>query len=398
MRVRRSQLGIIFLTVFIDLVGFGIILPVIPFYAQALGAGGLGFGVLIGIFSLMQFLATLILGRLSDRTGRRPVLLATMLIGAAGYLTFALAESYVVLFAARMIAGFAAGNLSVAQAYIADVTAPSERSRGMGLIGAALGLGFIVGPALGGAAAHYGGPPAAGFVAAGLCMVNFVSAALLLTESLHTELRARRRLLDVEHLRKGFTAPTLAPLFTVFGLVPLAFSGFMVAFPLFAGTAFAWTERELAQYFTLVGMVAAAVQGHFFGKLSSRFGDRRLIVVGMWCLILPLLAIPYSTSGLMLYAAGMTIAFGNSIAGPALTGMISNLSEPSEQGAMLGAAHAVSALGRLSGPVVFGRLYDAVTPAAAFIGAAAIMLVACLVVLRAGRAPTDFYDGPGLGT
>jgi len=397
MHSSRSRLGVIFLTVFIDLAGFGIILPVIPFYAQNLGAGGLGFGALIGIFSLMQFLATIILGRLSDRTGRRPVLLGTMIVGAAGYLTFALADSFVVLFIARMIAGFAAGNLSVAQAYIADVTAPSERSRGMGLIGAALGLGFIVGPALGGVAAHYGGPPAAGLVAAGLCLVNFALAALLLKESLHAELRTRRRLFDVEHLRKGFREPVLAPLFTVFGMVPLAFSGFIVAFPLFAGADFGWTERELAQYFTLVGIVAAAVQGHFFGKLSRRFGDRRLIVAGMWCLAVPLMVTPYATSSIVLYAAGLTIAFGNSIAGPALTGMISNLSAPSEQGAMLGAAHAVSALGRLSGPLIFGQVYDAVAPAAAFLAAAAIIFIAWMVVVRAGRAPTEESNGAGLG-
>jgi MFS family permease len=379
---RRSRFGVIFLTVLIDLAGFGIILPVIPYYAQSLGAGGLGFGALIGVFSLMQFVATMVLGRLSDRIGRRPVLLATMLIGTLGYLTFAAAQSYAILFLARMVAGFAAGNISVAQAYIADITSPSERSRGMGLIGAAFGVGFIVGPALGGVAASYGGPAAAGYAAASLCVLNFCSALLLLRESLHEDQRTHRPLFDVEHLVRGIRDPKLGPLFAIFGLVPFAFSGFMVAFPLFAGAEFGWTERELAQYFTLIGVVAASVQGYFFGKLSRRFGDRRLIVVGMWCLALPLAATPFAPSGWLLYAIGLVIAFGNSIASPALTGMISTLSDPNEQGAMLGAAHALSALGRLSGPLVFGEFYDSIAPAAAFIGAASVLVVAWLSVLR----------------
>src|SRR5260370_30452054 len=154
----RSRFGVLFLTVFIDLAGFGLILPILPYYAQRLGAGGLGFGALVGIYSAMQFLATQVLGRLSDRVGRRPILLTTITVSALGYLMFGLAGSYPVLFLARMISGFSGGNISVAQAYIADVTAPAERSRGMGFIGAAFGLGFTVGPALGGLAGDHPGP------------------------------------------------------------------------------------------------------------------------------------------------------------------------------------------------------------------------------------------------
>ncbi len=379
---RRSRFGVIFLTIFIDLAGFGIILPVIPYYAQRLGSGGFGYGALIGVFSLLQFVATMILGRLSDRTGRRPVLLSTILIGVLGYLTFAFAESYAVLFLARMVAGFAAGNVSVAQAYIADITSPAERSRGMGLVGAAFGLGLIVGPALGGVTSHFGGPSAAGFAAAVLCTLNFASALILLRESLHEERRERRPLLDTKPIVRGLRDPRLGRLFIVFGLVPFAFSGFIVAFPLFAGADFGWTERELAKYFTLIGIVAASVQGYFFGKLSKMFGDRSLIVVGMLGLAIPLGVTPYVWSGVMLYGVGVVIALGNGIAAPALTGMISTLSDVKEQGTMLGAAHAVSALGRLSGPFVFGIVYDLMSPATAFLAAAVVMLGAWAVVLR----------------
>jgi len=378
----RSRFGVIFLTVFIDFAGFGIILPVIPYYAQELGAGGFGYGALIGIFSLMQFGATMLLGRLSDRIGRRPVLLATIFVAALGYLMFAAAQSYAVLLLARMVSGSAAGNISVAQAYMADITAPSERSRGMGLIGAAFGLGFIVGPALGGIAGHFHGPVGAGVAAAGLCIVNFASAFLLLKESLHKELRARRPLLDVEHIAKGLKDPLLRGLFAVFGLLPLAFSGFIVSFPLFAGANFGWAESQLALYFTLSGVAAVSVQGYFFGKLSRRFGDFRLIVVGTIGMAIPIALTPFATSTLMLYALSFALAFANSIIAPGLMGMISTMAGVSEQGAMLGAAQALSSLGRLSGPFAFGELYDLVSPTAAFLAAATVMFVAWIVVSR----------------
>src|ERR1700680_4011860 len=171
----RSRHSVIFFTVLVDLIGFGIISPLLPYYAQRLGAGGFGLGALMGVYSLMQFVATALLGRTSDRVGRRPILLATMLCNALGYLLFAAAHSYPLLFVARVLSGFAGGNISAAQAYIADITSPAERSRGMGVIGAAFGLGFIIGPAIGGLSAHYLGPAAPGLVAAGLSLVDFVS-------------------------------------------------------------------------------------------------------------------------------------------------------------------------------------------------------------------------------
>src|SRR5881628_611125 len=156
MPAARSRIQVIFFTVLIDLIGFGIILPILPVYAQRFGAEGLGYGALVFIFSAMQFVATALLGKLSDRIGRRPVLLTTMLFNAAGYVLFAFAGSYWVLFLSRVISGFAGGNISAAQAYIADITTPAERSRGMGIVGAAFGIGFSLGPAIGGFAAHFG--------------------------------------------------------------------------------------------------------------------------------------------------------------------------------------------------------------------------------------------------
>src|SRR5436190_16609112 len=183
MPTTRSRFAVIFFTVVIDLIGFGIIIPILPYYAQRLGAGGFGLGALLGVFSAMQFVATAFLGRTSDRVGRRPILLTTMLVNALGYVLFAAAHSYAVLFFARVVSGFAGGNISAAQAYMADITTPAERSRGMGVVGAAFGIGFSIGPAIGGFAAHFG-TAAPGLVAVALSLANFVSAYLILPESL----------------------------------------------------------------------------------------------------------------------------------------------------------------------------------------------------------------------
>src|SRR5256886_4322423 len=176
MPATRSRLGVIFVTVLIALIGFGFILPILPVFAQRFGAQGIGYGALVFVFSAMQFVATALLGRLSDRIGRRPILLTTMLFNAAGYVLFAFAPSYTALFLARVISGFASGHISAAQAYVADITPPAERARGMGILGAAFGIGFVLGPMIGGPADHYFGHPAPGLIAAGPSRVHFISA------------------------------------------------------------------------------------------------------------------------------------------------------------------------------------------------------------------------------
>ena len=211
----RSRFAVIFFTVLIDLIGFGIVMPILPFYAQRFGASGLAYGAVLGIYSFMQFLATALLGKLSDRIGRRPLLLTTMLFNAVGYVLFAFAGSYWLLFLSRVISGFAGGNISVAQAYMADITTPAERSRGMGIVGAAFGIGFSVGPAVGGLADHYLGHLGPGLIAVGLSLANFVSAYFILPESLGHELRVKRPIFDLRHIGDAVARPRLRPLMIV---------------------------------------------------------------------------------------------------------------------------------------------------------------------------------------
>src|SRR5881397_3166837 len=395
MPATRARLGVIFFTVFIDLVGFGIVLPILPYYAQSFGARGLLFGALVGAYSGMQFLATAVLGRLSDRVGRRPILLTTMVINAAGYVLFALAGSYLVLFVARLVSGFAGGNISAAQAYVADITTPAERSRGMGIIGAAFGLGFIIGPAVGGLSAHYLGPSAPGLVAAGLSLVNFVSAYFVLPESLKQEHRTERELWDFSHIGDAIQHPRLAPLMLAWLLAPFAFSGYTVALPLWAGVTFGWREQELGWFFTVIGATAAVVQGYAFGKLARRFGERVLLILGAFGMAATIALVPGLRSSAALYGWTAVLAFSNSIFGPAATGLVSVFADPTEQGTVLGAAQALAALGRLLGPLVMGQIYDVSRPAA-FLAAGAMMAlggVACLRVPTVEHRAADVADG-----
>ena len=396
MPATRARLAVIFLTVLIDLIGFGLVIPVLPYYAQSFGVAGLGFGALIGVYSLMQFLATIVLGRLSDRVGRRPILMVSILFSLTGYLVFAFAGSYAVLFLGRTISGFSAGNISVAQAYIADVTTPKDRSRSMGLVGAAFGLGYIVGPALGGLAGHYGGPMAVGLTAAGLGAVNLVSAYFILQESLRPEHRVTRPLFSVRHLVHAIRDPVLGPPFLVFSLIPFAFSGYMVALPLYARTRFGWGESQLGWFFTLIGIMAASVQGYFFGKLARRFGDRLLAIVGTVGMALPIGVVPFVSHAQWLYVWVLVFGFANSLTSPAITGLISKLAGVAEQGTVLGSAQSFSALGRFAGPFIFGELYDRLNPTFTFVGAGLVMVVAWLVTLRFPRdQPADLRSsGP----
>ena len=384
----RARFGIIFLTVVIDLIGYGIIIPILPYYAQRLGAGGIGLGALLGVYSLMQFVATAVLGRTSDRVGRRPILLATMVCNAVGYVIFAAAHSYAVLFLARVVSGFAGGNISAAQAYMADITSPAERSRGMGVIGAAFGLGFVIGPVVGGLSAHYVGPAAPGLIAAGLSVLNFVSAYFILPESLRAEHRTERSTWDFSHIPNAIRDPRLGPLMAAWAIAPFAFAGYSVALPLWAGVLWGWREQQLGWLFFAIGVTAAIVQGYLFGKLARRVGDRALLIAGGFGMALAIAIIPALHTTGALYMWTVVLAFSNSIFGPAATGLVSVFAAPTEQGTVLGAAQALSALGRLLGPIVIGRVYDA-SHGAAFLAAGAVMALGGLATLRVPHTSHD---------
>jgi len=382
MPASRARVGVIFFTVLIDLIGFGIVLPILPSYAQRFGAGGLGYGAIIGVYSLMQFVATALLGKVSDRVGRRPVLLTTMLCNAVGYTLFAFAGSYWILFLSRVVSGFAGGNISAAQAYMADISTPAERSRAMGLVGAAFGLGFSLGPAIAGFSDYYLGPAAPGLIAVGLSLPNFVSAYFILPESLAPEHRVTRRLFDLGHIGEAVSRPRLRPLMAVWALTPFAFAGYTVVLPLYAAASLGWGKRELAILFTLIGVTAASIQGYFFGKIVRRTGERTLVIAGSLGMALSIAVIPFLHSSLLLYAWTFVLAVSNSVFAPAATGLVSVYAAATEQGTVLGAAQAIAALGRTAGPPVTGTVYDVVSPITSFLLSGSVMALAGLAAFR----------------
>src|SRR2546429_2313798 len=220
----------------------------------------------------------------------------------------------------------------------------------MGIVGAACGLGFVVGPALGGLAADYGGHLAPGLVAAGLSLLNFCSAYAILPESLKEEHRVTRELFDFGHLTAALTHPRVAPLMIAWGLIPLAFSGYTVALPLYAAVRFGWREKELAWFFTVVGITAAVVQGYLFAKLSRRVGDRALVIAGTFAMAAAVAVVPYLDTAVALYAWTIVLAFGKSGGSPAATGLVSGVAGPPHQGGVAGAAQSPAAPGRLPRP------------------------------------------------
>jgi multidrug resistance protein len=391
-QANRSRFAVIFFTVLIDLIGFGIVMPILPFYAQRFGASGLAYGAVLGVYSFMQFVATALLGKLSDRIGRRPLLLTTMLFNAVGYVLFAFAGSYWMLFLSRVISGFAGGNISVAQAYMADITTPAERSRGMGIVGAAFGIGFSAGPAVGGLADHYLGHLAPGLIAVGLSLANFVSAYFILPESLRHELRVKRPLLDLRHIGEAVARPRLRPLMIVWALTPLGFAGYTAALPYRVIDALHWKQLQLTFLFIIIGVTAAAVQGYAFGKIVQRTGERVLVITGTFGMAVAIAIIPLLFSSAQLYVWTFVLAVANSIFSPAATGLVSVYADPNEQGTVLGAAQAISALGRTVGPPVIGTVYD-VSQVTSFVLAGLFMAAAGLAALQ--LAPVTHHTASG---
>jgi MFS transporter, DHA1 family, tetracycline resistance protein len=386
-----SPLVIIFLTVFIDLLGFGIIIPLLPFYAESFGASAFAVGLLGTVFSLMQFLVAPFCGRLSDRVGRRPVILYGLLASCIAYVALALADSLALVFAARILGGIAGGNIPTAQAYIADVTTPENRAKGMGLVGAAFGLGFVFGPAIGGVLTRYGHSVPMWFAAA-LCLANFVAALVLLPESRHgSPERVSMRRLDL--LRRSRRHPGLLPLLLVFFLVTVSFAAFEATFALFAERRLGFTAENIGFVFAFIGCVLALVNGVLVGRVVPFMGERRIIPLAIGAIALGLLLIPTVHSVPVLLLVCATIAVGMGFNNPAMTSVVSRLSSADEQGGMLGLAQSLSALGRIVGPAWGGFVFDRAGMTVPYLTASAIM--GCALLLAVSGVRRARLDAPG---
>jgi DHA1 family tetracycline resistance protein-like MFS transporter len=403
MAPRRRALTTIFLTILLDLIGFGMILPLLPFYAERFHATPLQIGLLFSSYSLTQLLFAPLLGRLSDRVGRRPVLLASIVGGSLSYVLFAAAPSYAVLLVSRSLSGIAASNYSIAQAYMADVSTPENRSRAMGLVGAAFGIGFILGPALGGVLTYAGeGLPSLGqrllpLTAAALSAVNFALAFFTLPESLSPELRrgaapggSWRSFSDLRNVWRN--AP-LRGLMLLFFLVMFCFSMMETTLALFCQARFGFATRETSWLFVFVGVILVVIQGGLLGRLVRRFGERFLILAGIVLMaaglaLVPLtpVSIPPVWSRLWLLMVGLLLlAVGNGIHNPSSLGLLSRLTDERSQGGTIGLSRSFGALARIFGPVAGTWVFGAAGVAWPFWTAGGLMLLALAVAANVLR-------------
>jgi MFS transporter, DHA1 family, tetracycline resistance protein len=378
---------ILFLIVLIDLVGFGLVIPLLPFYAVRFGASAPSVTWLLATYSLFQLVAAPFWGRLSDRVGRRPVLMASMTASALAYLWLGAANALWMLFAARAAAGACAGNIAAAQAYIADITRPEERAHGMGMIGAAFGLGFIFGPAVGGFLA--GNDPVTAdlatpaWVAAGLSLMALCGVLFILRESHPPERRGvaappGRVGLVLGALRR----PVLSRLVQIFFLVILAFAAMESIFALWALQQLDWGPEKVGYVFAYLGLLSALTQGGLTRPLTKRFGEERLLLCGLVLLVIGLVVVPFARALAMLAGAFAALAVGLGLTQPALTSLISRRAGGGEQGEVLGVTQSLGSLARVIGPPLAGYLFADLGHSSPFLCGAATVAIAFLLALN----------------
>lgn len=395
--MKKGSLLVLFLAVFIDLLGFGIVVPLLSFYAQTYGASGFVLGAVLASYSLMQFFFAPIWGRLSDRVGRRPVLIGALLGNVGGYVIFALSQSIVMLMVARIVSGMFAANIATAQAYVADSTTPENRSKGMGLIGAAFGLGFIFGPPTGGILADLGhrygmhGNLLPGVFAATLSLTAVLIAVFKLPESKSADVTPRRKRppqFDREVWKMIFADRRLSLAIATLALLVLSFAALEPTVVLHGRARFGFDPRHLGYFFGFMGVIVAGVQGGLIGKITRRFGDPGTALIGGVCAFLGLVIIPSIYTVPYLYAVAFFLAIGQGFCYPAVSAHITKVAPAEHRGSVLGLSASMGSLARVIGPMMAGVLFDRWQSAGAFYGEAAcvaIGVVLAIVLVRLTR-------------
>lgn len=380
---RLSRLGIsptfvIVMTTFIDMIGFGMVIPLLPFHPATVGAGAFALGMLIGSFSLMQFIFSPLLGRLSDKVGRKPVLLLSIFSSALSFILFALANSFLALLLSRITAGMAT-ETAVAQAYIADITTETDRATGIGKVAAAHGAGFIIGPAIGGFLSIYGFS-VLGFAAAALNGINLLFAFLFLPES------NNRINSDVptpansdgywRKLATALTKPLIGAVFIILFIVTLAFSAIPVIVPLLGIAFFGFGEVEMSYFFMYIGVVQIVLQGILIGRLTKRWGEENLIILGSLLMTLGVFIMPLMPNIIVFFSSLTMLSSGIGTLNTVLSSFISKRTAADEQGGMLGVAQSVGSIARIPGPLIGGLIAEIAGLNIAFISSAALLVIA----------------------
>jgi len=380
-----APLLFLFVTVFVDMIGYGIVVPLLPFYVQQYASGAVLIGLLGSLYAAMQFVGGPFLGGLSDRAGRRPVLLLCLFGTSLSYLLLGMANTLPLMVAAVALAGAAAGTLAVAQAYIADSTSPEQRAHRLGLIGAAFGLGLITGPVLGGLLSLLSlNAPA--FAASALGLGNMSLGFFALPESLPTERRMPAPILHlnpVSQLRGVLRMSRIRALLLVVALLNLSFAGLLTNFPLFSNVRFGWDTAGNSFFFAFVGLCAVLTQGVLLGRLQPYFGEERLLLGGLSLVALNLGLMAFVPFGWMLYPVVGVLAVGFGITIPSLTALISRRVSGHDQGKVMGGQQAILSLTLILGPVIAGIAFDYLgVPAPYWIGGLLAALALLVAVFR----------------
>lgn len=390
----KKRLFSIFLVVFIDLLGFSIILPLLPFYAETFGASATVVGLLVAIYAAGQMISAPLLGRLSDRYGRRPFLIVSILGGAISFFILGLASNLIMLFIARLVAGLTAGNISVAQAYITDVTDVKNRSRGLGLIGAAFGLGFIIGPALGGLLSQWGYAVPA-FLAAGIATLNLVVVILWLPESLTEErkndiLLQKKPPISINSLLLTLRKPVVGPLLYTRVFYGFAFALFQSVFALYGQYRFGLNAQNIGYILTYVGVLSVITQGVIVGKISDRFPDPKIIFFSTLLIAISFLAWAFSPSIIFLLIILLPIAMNAGILNTIINTALTKAVPPVEFGGILGLSASLESATRVIAPTLGGFLLETFGTSAPGLLGGLILLWLSTYIFRFIFSPSKF--------
>ncbi len=392
----KGALLTIFLIVFVDLLGFGLIIPLLPFYARQFSASNVQITLLFSVYSICQFIASPILGMLSDRFGRKPVLVFSQFGSAVGFALLGWASGHAwasaglglaMIYLSRIIDGLSGGNISTAQAYISDITTTENRAKGMGLLGAAFGLGFVAGPALGGMLHYYVGPAAAAYAAGSLALIAAILSATVLKESrAHQPVESEAWL----HPRKFLPILKLSRPVQLMGIWFVTMSAFVMVdstIALYLADVFHYNAAQVAWYFVMIGLIVAGVQGGLIGRLSRHGREWILCTLGpilVACGYVITLSSAWRPAGWILIVGGSVYATGRSLQQPVISSLMSKLTPPTQQGTAFGLFQGIGTLARATGPVAAGFIYDAHVTGPFWL-AAALVLAAAAWTWRLGR-------------
>jgi DHA1 family tetracycline resistance protein-like MFS transporter len=382
----RSALAILFVIVFIDLLGFGMVIPVMPLYAERLGASDAWVGLLSAGYSLMQFVFAPIWGRLSDRIGRRPVLLASIAMTALAFALYGASSSFVALLVSRLFAGAATANIAIARAFVADVTPPEGRAKGMGIIGAAFGLGFVLGPVLGGILSGYSLslPP---YAAAALAAANGVAAFFVLPEPEERAVREEARRSRFAAFFAEMRRPGIRRMIWIYALTVLAFSAMEATYSLLVTKRYHLDAKHVNYLFAYIGVLVVIVQGGMIGRLTRAYGEKKLLVTGLLLQTVALAALPFAVTQLGLVLATAPLAIGSGLSQPSLASLLSRFAPPDDQGGTLGIGESAAAVGRVVGPVSGTWTFQNVAMGFPYLMAASLMVLSA--VIAAAVRPAD---------